>query len=86
MPSVHYNFLSSTGRRFNPAPATPKLKSKDSVIVDVKAAAINPIDYKLPSLFLHGRGVGIDVAGVVTQVSPDVTTFAVGDRVFGAAK
>ncbi|KAF0706121.1 Aste57867_6811 [Aphanomyces stellatus] len=86
MPSVLYNFFSSTGRRYYPAPATPTLKSNDSVIVEVKAAAINPVDYKLPSLFLHGYGVGIDVAGVVTQVSPDVTTFAVGDRVFGAAK
>ncbi|CAK4642189.1 hypothetical protein LEN26_001491 [Aphanomyces euteiches] len=85
MPSVNYNILSWSGRTFYPEPAKAVLKSKDSVVVEVKAAAINPVDYKLPKWFLHGRAVGLDFAGVVTEVSPDVTTVAVGDRVFGNA-
>ncbi|KAF0692928.1 Aste57867_16039 [Aphanomyces stellatus] len=85
MPAVYYNFLTSTGRSFSPADAKTVLQPIDSVVVQVHAAALNPVDYKLPSLFLHGRGIGLDFAGIVTQVSPDVTTVVVGDRVFGNA-
>jgi NADPH:quinone reductase-like Zn-dependent oxidoreductase len=35
---------------------------------------------------MHGKGVGLDFAGIVTKVSADVTSVAVGDRVFGNAK
>ncbi|CAK4718303.1 unnamed protein product [Aphanomyces euteiches] len=85
MPSVNYNIFSSTGRTFYPEPAKATLKANDSVVVAVKAAAINPVDYKLPKWFLHGRAVGLDFSGVVAEVSPDVTTVKVGDRVFGTA-
>jgi len=35
------------------------------VTVDVRAAAINPVDYKMPAWVMHGRGVGLDLAGVI---------------------
>ncbi|EQC28901.1 hypothetical protein SDRG_13411 [Saprolegnia diclina VS20] len=84
MRAVLYSFFTSNGRWFNPEAKKPVVGAKDSVVVQVKAAAINPVDYKLPALFMQGKGVGLDVAGVVTAVSPDVTTLAVGDRVFGS--
>ncbi|OQR90050.1 hypothetical protein THRCLA_09447 [Thraustotheca clavata] len=83
MRAVLYNFFSSSGRRFKPDAKKPKLLKSASVIVQVKAASINPVDYKLPTLFLQGKGVGFDFAGVVKEVSSDVTGIAVGDRVFG---
>lgn len=64
----------------------------DSVMVEVHAAAINPIDwivmagyvqemlpYELPWI------VGYDVSGVVVEVGPDARGFSVGDEVFARA-
>jgi len=61
------------------------------VLVAVRAAGVNPVDWKqrtghsrpggpereLPAVF------GNEVAGVVEEVGPGVTDFAVGDEVFG---
>jgi NADPH:quinone reductase-like Zn-dependent oxidoreductase len=59
--------------------------------IRVKAAAANPVDWKLRKgemKLLTGRrfprGVGLDFAGVVDVVGPNVTSFKVGDEVFGA--
>lgn len=59
--------------------------------IRVKAAAANPVDWKIRKgemKMLTGRqfprGVGIDFAGVVDVVGPNVTSFKVGDEVFGA--
>ena len=30
------------------------------VVIQVCAAAINPVDYKLPTFIMHNRGVGLD--------------------------
>ncbi|MGV1049429.1 MAG: NADP-dependent oxidoreductase [Solirubrobacterales bacterium] len=60
------------------------------VQVRVHYAGVNPVDFKTRS----GRGmapvlgeppllIGWDVAGVVTEIAPGVTRFAVGDEVFG---
>src|SRR5580698_2082289 len=62
------------------------------VLVRVAAAGVNPIDYKrragltkdfypmhFPSL------IGIDVAGTVSQLGPEVEGFSVGDPVFAMA-
>ncbi|OQR88515.1 hypothetical protein THRCLA_10272, partial [Thraustotheca clavata] len=38
---------------------------------------------KLSALFIHGKGVTQDIAGIATDVSSDVKGFAVGDHVFG---
>jgi NADPH:quinone reductase-like Zn-dependent oxidoreductase len=67
----------------------PKL-SQTSVLVRVRAAALNPADYMLQA----GLGEshtdawfpvipGWDVAGVVERVGPGVSEFAVGDEVIG---
>ncbi|QFU86062.1 NADP-dependent oxidoreductase [Amycolatopsis sp. YIM 10] len=60
------------------------------VRIAVRAAGVNPIDWKIRSgAFTPGqelaapRGTGIEAAGVVDAVGPDVDTVAPGDEVFG---
>lgn len=68
----------------------PKIKP-GHVLIKVMATSVNPLDYKirqghLPSLVksfphvLHG-----DVSGVVEQVGDGVSSFSVGDAVYGCA-
>ena len=61
----------------------------NQVLVEVKAAAVNPIDWKLREGFLQDRYdfdfpiiLGWDVAGVVTDIGKHVQDFQIGDRVF----
>ena len=65
------------------------------VVVQVKAAAANPLDYHFmrgsPYLMRLSSGIGrpddprmgADFAGIVSSVGDEVTRFAEGDRVFG---
>ena len=60
------------------------------VLVQVKAAGINPGEAKIRDGMLASRfpatfpsGEGSDFAGVVTQAGPGVTGFAAGDEVIG---
>jgi NADPH2:quinone reductase len=59
------------------------------VLVQVKAASVNPIDTYLrsgaaPAELPRPYIIGSDLAGVVAAVGPDATRFHVGDRVWGA--
>lgn len=67
----------------------PKI-GPDWVKVAVKATSVNPVDWKIASGGLDGAlestfpvVPGWDVAGVVEEVGPAVTTLAPGDEVFG---
>jgi NADPH:quinone reductase len=60
------------------------------VLVEVRAASINPGEASIRKGFLHERwpttfpsGEGTDLAGVVTAVGDGVSEFAVGDEVLG---
>jgi len=60
------------------------------VRVRVKAAGINPGEANIRSGALHSRwpatfpsGQGSDLAGIVEQVGPDVTTVRVGEEIIG---
>ena len=58
----------------------------DELLVRVRAAGVNPGDWRLRegSYGTVGPAVlGREVAGTVAAVGPDVTGFAVGDEVFG---
>ena len=63
----------------------------DEVLVEVVATSVNPADWQLGAGFARGLidlpmpfTPGMDFAGVDREVGPEVTGFAVGDRVFGA--
>lgn len=61
------------------------------VLVAVRAAGVNPVDWKRRSGYLPPGAqasefpavLGSEIAGVVEQVGPDSDGFAVGDEVFG---
>ena len=60
------------------------------VLVDVRAASVNPVDWKLMSGGLDALMdtrfpvvPGWDVAGVVAEVGPDTPEWSVGDEVMG---
>lgn len=61
------------------------------VVIDVKAASVNPVDYKIvegEGLRLFGgrkypRIPGSDFAGIVSETGPNVTRFKKGDKVYG---
>jgi len=60
------------------------------VLVQVKAAGINPGEAKIRAGLLHSRwpatfpsGQGSDLAGIVSGTGPGVTSFSVGDEVIG---
>lgn len=64
--------------------------AKNQVKIQVKAAGVNPLDYRIRNgelrFFIPSQFpmiLGNDVAGVVTEVGEEVTRFKVGDRVFG---
>ncbi|MFJ5679745.1 NADP-dependent oxidoreductase [Streptomyces sp. NPDC093097] len=67
----------------------PKL-APDSVLIRVKAAGVNPVDWKIVAggldgiMHIHFPLIpGWDVAGVVEAVGLDATEYAVGDEVIG---
>ncbi|MBD1546865.1 zinc-dependent alcohol dehydrogenase family protein [Roseibium aggregatum] len=59
------------------------------VLVCIKASGVNPLDTKIRAgIAGHAKHplpaiLGIDLAGVVEAVGPDVTAFSRGDEVFG---
>ena len=60
------------------------------VLVQVKAAGINPGEAKIRAGLLHSRwpatfpsGQGSDLAGIVSGTGPGVTSFSAGDEVIG---
>jgi NADPH:quinone reductase-like Zn-dependent oxidoreductase len=62
----------------------------DTVLIEVKAASVNPVDWKVMAGYLDGAIAahfpvipGWDVAGVVIQPGPAVPEFSVGDEVMG---
>lgn len=67
---------------------TPQVGPRD-VLVDVRAAGVNPLDkmirdgeFKLFLRYKRPFALGHDLAGVITEVGPDVSEFKVGDEVY----
>ena len=69
--------------------ATPPLPGPGQVRVRVAVAAINPVDYKLPTLLplggwlFKGKAVGLDFSGSIEAVGSGVSSLSVGQRVAG---
>ncbi len=62
----------------------------NGVLVEVRAASVNPVDWKLREGLLHAVMPvifpviwGCDLSGVVKEVGPSVTLFKPGDEVYG---
>jgi alcohol dehydrogenase len=72
--------------------STPNL-SAGKVLVEVKAAGINPIDWKIREGYMQQMihlqfpsTLGLDFSGVIKQVGEDVSSdFSQGDEVYGQA-
>jgi NADPH:quinone reductase len=64
----------------------PSISGRHDVLVRLRAAGINPVDYKLRSQGTIGGALpavlGWDGAGVVQDVGPDVTRVRPGDEVY----
>jgi NADPH2:quinone reductase len=65
----------------------------DSVLVQVKAASLNPVDYKAREGYLQGvidtvfpAVPGWDVAGVIVKAGLDTPEFEVGDEILAYAR
>ena len=72
--------------------AEPKVMA-GSVLIEVKAAAVNPVDWKLMAGYLDPMIdsnfpviPGWDVAGVVVGLGFDTPEFAIGDEVLAYAR
>jgi NADPH:quinone reductase-like Zn-dependent oxidoreductase len=64
---------------------------KDSVLVQIKAVSVNPVDWKTRQgalrLLLGSKFpmiIGSDFAGIIKEVGPGVASYKTGDRVYGA--
>lgn len=64
---------------------------KNSLLVQVKAVSVNPVDWKIRQGVLKliqgskfPRIIGSDFAGIVKEVAPGIGDFKAGDRVYGA--
>jgi len=64
---------------------------KDSVLVEIRAVSVNPVDWKTRQgalkILLGSKFpmiIGSDFAGIIKEVAPDVGSFKSGDRVYGA--
>jgi NADPH2:quinone reductase len=81
--------LENYGTPFRLTEVARPVQHAGQVLVRIMASGVNPLDVKIRSGAAdHARQplpaiLGIDMAGVVEAVGPDVTTFRVGDEVYG---
>jgi len=71
----------SSGKVLELVEIDPPVPKPGEVLIKVRAASINPLDWRLKS-----HRPGVDIAGEVTAVGSRVTHFKSGDAVFGAGK
>jgi len=71
----------SSGKVLELVDIAPPVPKPGEVLIKVRAASINPLDWRLKS-----HRPGVDVAGEITSVGSAVTRFEPGDAVFGAGK
>jgi NADPH:quinone reductase-like Zn-dependent oxidoreductase len=71
----------SSGKVFELVDIDPPVPKPNEVLIKVRAAAVNPLDWRMK---VHRPGV--DVAGEVSSIGSRVTRFKPGDAVFGLGK
>ncbi|WP_445444640.1 zinc-binding alcohol dehydrogenase family protein [Clavibacter sp. km3a] len=92
MPTESAAWLASSAADLTVGPAPRTAPREGEVAIRVRAVAINPLDTMKQHMgdlmyrwLPHPAVLGEDVAGVVEEVGPGVTRFAVGDRVVAYA-
>src|SRR5471030_2867281 len=81
--------LENYGAPFRLTSIARPVPQSGQVLIRIMASGVNPLDLKIRGGEAeHARHplpaiLGIDLAGVVHAVGPDVTTFRVGDEVYG---
>ncbi len=92
MPTETAAWLASSAADLTVGPAPRTAPRAGEVAIRVRAVAINPLDTMKQHMgdlmyrwLPHPAVLGEDVAGVVEEVGPGVTRFAVGDRVVAYA-
>ncbi|MBK8845930.1 MAG: NADP-dependent oxidoreductase [Bacteroidetes bacterium] len=70
---------------------TPEIKNENDVLIQVKAASVNPLDMKIRMGFMQKmRPVqlpffpGLDVSGIIVGIGSGVTQFNIGEEVIAA--
>jgi NADPH:quinone reductase-like Zn-dependent oxidoreductase len=71
----------NSGKVLDLVETDPPVPKPGEILIKVRAASINPLDWKLKS-----HRPGVDVAGEVASVGSGVTHFKPGDAVFGGGK
>ncbi len=72
--------------------AQPQISNENEVLIQVKAASVNPLDMKIRMGFMQKmRPVqlpyipGLDAAGIVVEIGSQVTRFNIGDEVMASS-
>jgi len=88
MKAIQYNAFGNADVIVVAEVSTPEIKNENEVLIQVKAASVNPLDIKLRSgLMQQTRPInfpftpGADVAGIVVAMGEKVTKFKAGDQV-----
>ncbi|HET6807097.1 MAG TPA: zinc-dependent alcohol dehydrogenase family protein [Frateuria sp.] len=87
--SMQAAVLETHGASFRLASVPRPVPAAGQVLVRIMASGINPLDLKIRAGAAEHAGhplpaiLGIDMAGIVAAVGPGVTSFQVGDEVYG---
>src|SRR3990167_7858648 len=92
MKAVQYNKYGGTEViEFNQKAKEPS-SDKDQVLVEVRAASLNPFDYKLRAGYMKSMiplkfpvTLGGDFSGIVVKLGENVSGFEIGDEIYGQA-
>lgn len=91
MTTMKVVLLENHGNEFHVTDLPRPIPGKGEVLVRIAASGVNPLDTKIRSgNAAHAKHplpaiLGIDLAGTVEQLGPDVSSFKVGDEVYGMA-
>ena len=89
MSTMKAALIEAPNAEFTIAEIAKPVAQAGQLLVRIKAAALNPLDLKIRAgEAAHARHplpaiLGIDMAGIVETVGPDVTGFRAGDEVYG---
>src|SRR5580692_5277549 len=81
--------VEAAGGDFRKVDLPRPILEKNQVLVRIQASGVNPLDTKIRAgKAAHAQQplpavLGLDMAGVVEEISPEVTAFQPGDEVYG---